>query len=117
MIYSPPHFNDPFHPSVYDSITGWAAHARVRWLVALTLAGVAVGAALVLTDWRRAPLAGLVLVASAVGAWGLLEQRTATPHSRVVRAAQTLLVLLGTLGAVIGGFALLFWVMGPAPVL
>jgi hypothetical protein len=117
MIYSPPHFNDPFHPSVYDGITGWAAHTRVRWLVALTIAGIGVGTALVVTDWRRAPLAGLLLVASAIGAWGLLEQRTATPHSRGVRVAQSLLVLLGTLGAIVGGFTVLFWVMGPAPVL
>ena len=117
MIDSPPHFNDPLHPSVYDGITGWAAHARVRWLVVLTVAGMAVGTALVVTDWRRAPLAGLVLVASAVGGWGLVEQRAAVPHSRRVRLAQALLVVLGTLGAVVGGFAVLFWVMGPAPVL
>jgi hypothetical protein len=117
MIYSPPHFDDPFHPSVYDAITGWAAHAGQRLLAALTIVGLMAGSGLVATDWRRAPLAGLVLVASAVGGWGLLEQRARVPHSAGIRMAQGLLVLLGTLGAVIGGFAVLFWVMGPAPVL
>ena len=117
MIYSPPHFNDPFHASVYDAITDWASHARQRLLVALTIAGIVAGTVLVATDWRRTPIAGLTLVMSAIGGWGLLEQRTRLPHSREIRVAQGVLVLLGTLGAVVGGFAVLFWVMGPAPVL
>jgi hypothetical protein len=117
MIDSPPHFNDPSHPSVYDAVTGWAAHARVRWLVAITIAGIAVGVTLVAIDWRRGPLAGLMLMASAIGAWGLVEQRATVPHSKRVRLAQAMLVLLGMIGAVVGGFTVLFWVMGPAPVL
>lgn len=117
MIYSPPHFNDPLHPSVYDGITGWASHTRVRWLVALTIVSIAIGIAVVAIEWRRAPLAGLTLVASAIGGWGLLEQGTRVPHSRGVQVAQWVLVALGTLGAIVGGFTVLFWVMGPAPVL
>jgi hypothetical protein len=117
MIHSPPHFNDPSHPSVYDAITGWASRARQRLLLGLTISGIGVAAALIATDWRRAPIAGLVLVVSAIGGWGLLEQRTRIPHSREIRAAQAVLVLLGMLGAVVGGFAVLFWIMGPAPVL
>ena len=117
MIYSPPHFNDPSRPSVYDGITGWASHARQRSLVSLTIAGIVIGMTVVLLDWRRGPLAGLVLVASAIGVWGLLEQRAAVPHSRWIQVAQGLLVLLGTVGAIVGGLAVLFWIMGPAPVL
>lgn len=117
MIYSPPHYDGSNHPSVYDGITGWAAHAQQRLLAGLAAAGIAAGVALLVSDRRRVAVAGLLLVASAVGVWGLLEQRAATPHSVVIRVAQALSVVLGTIAAVLGGFALLFWVMGPAPVL
>ena len=117
MTNSPPHYGDLRHQSLYDVITGWASHAQQRLLAALAAAGLVAGIALVVSDWRRVPIAGLLLIASAVGAWGLLEQRTATPHSVLIRVLQGLLVLLGTIAAIMGGFALLFWVMGPAPVL
>ena len=116
MIY-PPHYDDPRHPSVYDGITGWASHAQQRMLIALTLAGVVAWAVLLMVDWRHGPAAGLLLTVSAVSGWGLLEQRAATPHSGFIRVAQVLLVVLGTITAAVGGFALLYWVMGPAPVL
>jgi hypothetical protein len=117
MIYSPPHFDDPQHASIYDGITGWASHARQRWLASIAFAGSVGGAALLLVDWRHVPFAGLLLTGAAVGAWGLIEQRAMVPHSMATTIAQALLVVLGMIAAIVGGFGALFWVMGPAPVL
>jgi hypothetical protein len=117
MILAPVHYDDPRHPSIYDAITGWASQARARTLAAVALGGVADWAALFAADWRLAPAAGVLLTLSAVSGWGLLEQRAATPHSLFITVAQVLLFVAGTVAAVISGFAVLFWVMGPAPVL
>jgi hypothetical protein len=117
MIYSPPHYDDPRHPSLYDGITGWASHAQQRFLTGIAVAGILEWTGLVILDWRQGPGAGFLLTLSAVAGWGLLEQRAAIPHAALITAAQVLLVILGTITAVMGGFAWLFWVMGPAPVL
>lgn len=117
MILAPAHYDDPRHPSVYDAITGWASHARARILAAVAIGGMADWGALFAADWRLTPAAGILLTLSAVSGWGLLEQHAATPHSRLITTAQILLFLAGTVAAVVSGFAVLFWVMGPAPVL
>jgi hypothetical protein len=117
MIWRPSHFDDSPHPSVYDGLTGWASHARQRSLVAIAVAGAGAWAAVLGVDWRHGPMAACLLTASAVAAWGLLEQRATSPHSGLITAAELVLVILGTVTAVVSGFALLFWVMGPAPVL
>jgi hypothetical protein len=117
MIYQPAHFDDPRHPSLYDGLTGWASHARPRALATIALGGIAVWALILGIDWRHGPMAACLLTLSAVAAWGLLEQRSATPHSGLIAAAELVLVVLGTATAVVSGFAVLFWIMGPAPVL
>ena len=68
-------------------------------------------------EWRHLPIAGFLLTSSAVAGWGLVEQRATTPHSTSIKVVQGLLMVIGTLAAVIGGFALLFWVMVLVPVL
>ncbi len=117
MIYAPPHHPDPPHHSLYEGLTGWASHARQRVLVGLGASSLMIGSAVIAVDWRRAPVAGLSLVMATVACWGLLEQRAQIPHSAVIRMAQGLLVALGALGAIVAGLGLLFWAMGPAPVL
>jgi hypothetical protein len=117
MIYSPPHFDDPRHPSLYDGLTGWASHAQQRLLLGIAVVGILEWTGLVLLDWRHGPAAGFLLTLSAVAGWGLVEQRAARPHAALTTVAQVLLMILGTIAAVVGGFAWLFWVMGPAPVL
>lgn len=117
MIYSPPHFDDPLHPSFYGGIAGWASHAQQRLLIGIAVAGILEWTGLVILDWRDGPAAGFLLTLSAVAGWGLLEQRASMPHAASIRAAQLLLIILGTITAVVGGFAWLFWIMGPAPVL
>lgn len=117
MILSRPHYDDPQHPSLYDGLTGWASRAPQRLLGGLVAAGIVAAGVILAVDWRRFPVSGLLLTVSAVAAWGLLEQRATAPHSALVATTQTILVVLGTVTAVVAGFGLLFWVMGPAPVL
>jgi hypothetical protein len=117
MIATRQHYDDPRHPSVYDAITRWASHARPRTLSAVAAGGAVIWAAFLAADWRLGPAAAILLTVSAVSAWGLLEQRAAMPHTPLTATAQLLLFVLGTLAAVVSGFAWLFWVMGPAPVL
>jgi hypothetical protein len=117
MFVARQHYDDPRHPSIYDAITGWASHARPRTLSAVAVAGAAAWAALVAVDWRLGPAAAVLLTSSAISAWGLLEQRAATAHTALTTVTQRLLFALGTAAAVVSGFAWLFWVMGPAPVL
>jgi hypothetical protein len=117
MIYSPPHFNDPRHPSLYDGITGWASHAQQGLLIGIAVAAILEWTGLVILDWRQGPAAGFLLTLGAVAGWGLLEQRASTSHATLITAAQVLLIILGTITALVGGFAWLFWIMGPAPVL
>jgi hypothetical protein len=117
MIYSPPHFDDPMHPSLYDGITNWASHARQWILIGIVMMGIAALGVLLVMDWRYVPILAFLVAGAAMGGWGLLEQRAAMPHSALIRVAQICLVVLGTIAAGVGGFALLFWAMGPAPVL
>ena len=117
MIYSPPHYDDSRHPSLYDGITGWASHAQQRMLAGIAVVGLVALGFLLVMDWRNGPIAGFLLTGSAVAGWGLLEQRAVIPHSALIRVAQVILVVLGTIAAVVGGFAVLFSVMGPAPAL
>jgi hypothetical protein len=117
MILASAHYDDPRHPSIYDAITGWASHAGARTLAVMAVAGLVDWAALFVADWRLAPAAAILLTLSAVSAWGLLEQRATSPQSVLRATAQSLLFVAGTVAAVVSGFALLFWVMGPAPVL
>jgi hypothetical protein len=77
--------------SLHAGITRWAGHADVTVLVLLSV--------------------------SAVGAWGLVEQKTAHPHSRLVVLAEWLLAIIGGMTAAAGALGILFWLLGPAPIL
>jgi len=103
--------------SLYSEITSWASHARPWGLVLLALLALAGSVGVVLVDWHRWPLAALLLSASTVGAWGLLDQKTVQPHSRAIRALEWLLVGLGIFAALMGGLGVFFWLLGPAPIL
>jgi hypothetical protein len=85
--------------SLYDGITEWASHAPRKVLSGLTAAGIVIGTAVIATDWRQAPVAGLLLVAAAIGGWGLIEQRASTPHSRLIRVTRGVLPRPLALGA------------------
>jgi formate hydrogenlyase subunit 3/multisubunit Na+/H+ antiporter MnhD subunit len=115
VIYTPPHFDDPMHSSLYDGITNWATHAQQWLLASVATLGIGVLGVVAAIDWRFVPVAGCLVTATTVAGWGLLEQRAAKPHSAWTRAVQTSLVIVGSIGAILSGCAFLFWVMGPAP--
>lgn len=103
--------------SLYQGITTWAASAPSRTLgllVASSLAGVA---AILAVDWHRWPVAGWLVTAASIGGWGLVDHRATRPLGRPARVAKAFLVGLGTVAALLGGLGLLFWLMGPAPIL
>lgn len=103
--------------SLYQGVTTWAATANPRTLGFILASSLIGGAALLVLDWHRWPLAGLLVTAGSIGGWGLIEQRAARPLSPVAVAVKGVLVGLGTIAAVLGGLGLLFWLMGPAPIL
>jgi hypothetical protein len=108
-------FPSPDSPqdSLYSAVMDRASHASTRRL-ALLLAGTMVGAALVLgaaqTLW---PLAALCGTGSAIALWGLVAHETARHPIRVLNWLQQLLVVLGTLLAVVAGLAIFLWILGP----
>lgn len=103
--------------SLHAGITRWAGHADITVLALLTILGAAGTIVMVTVDWRRWPLAALLLSVSAVGAWGLVEQKTAHPHSRLVVLVEWLLAGIGGMTAAAGALGILFWLLGPAPIL
>ncbi|HEX9894784.1 MAG TPA: hypothetical protein VGA78_12720 [Gemmatimonadales bacterium] len=107
----------PEAESVYAAVTRWAGHASLRLLTLFTTIGFGGAALVLLVDWRRWPLAGLLLGAGAIGTWGIVEQRAHRPHSRMVNAAEWTLAVVGTLIAMLAALGLFFWAMGPAPIL
>jgi hypothetical protein len=116
MIQSARH-PDLENQSLYGGITAWASHARHAVLAALAVTGLIGAGAVLLIDWHRLPLALFLTTGTTIGVWGLVEQRAHVPHSTAITLSQRVLVVAGTIAAALGGFGLLFWVMGPAPVL
>ena len=103
--------------SLHAGITRWAGRADATVLALLAILGTGGAAVMLTVDWRRWPLAAMLLSVSAVGTWGLVEQKTARPHSRLVIAAEWLLAGLGGAAAAMGALGILFWLLGPAPIL
>jgi hypothetical protein len=103
--------------SLHAGITRWAGRADVTVLILLTVLGAVGTVVMVTVDWRRWPLAALLVSISAVGAWGLVEQKTAYPHSRLVVLLEWLLASIGGMAAAAGALGILFWLLGPAPIL
>ena len=117
MIRSAPEPEAARNESLYQGITTWAAHADRPLLATMLILGLAGAPAVVLLDWRIWPAAALLITVSTVAAWGLIEQQVSSRRSFAVSAAQWLLVAVGTITAVLASFGLLFWLMGPAPIL
>lgn len=107
----------PRPESLYAAVTRWAAHARPSTLRLLATLGLGGAGGILLLDWTRWPLAGVLLTLSTIGAWGLVEQRAAHPRTVLVAATESALTGLGTVVAALVALGLLFWLMGPAPVL
>lgn len=103
--------------SLHAGIIRWACQAD-RTLLAL-LAGIGTTGTLVimLVDWRVWPAAGMLLSVGMVGSWGLVDQQAGSPHSRLVRVVAALLATIGGGAAALAALGILFWLLGPAPIL
>jgi hypothetical protein len=62
-------------------------------------------------------LAALFVMTAAIALWGLMEQLLPPPRRAVVDLAQWLLVGIGGVAAILSALGILFWILGPAPVL
>lgn len=109
---------DQFEPESIDAgITRWASHAALPTLTVLLMLGIIGSPLILLFGWQRWPVAGLLLTAATIAAWGLVEQRARHPHTRLVVLSESLLTGLGVLLAVATALGFLFALLGPAPIL
>ncbi|MEO8294487.1 MAG: hypothetical protein ABI613_03150 [Gemmatimonadota bacterium] len=114
-MYSPTQRLASRHESPYAALQRWTGTAPERLLRVMLFACAAGVAGIILLQNDHFILASPMVTLGSVGGWGLLgrEPRPSTG----TRALGFILCLIGTLSLVIGGFALLMRVMGPAPVL
>jgi len=68
-----------------------------------------------LLDWHQWALAGLLLSATSIGVWGLIEHWAAQPHSRLVALTEHLLAGLGCAVGFAAALGFLLRLLGPAP--
>ena len=83
-------------------------------LLAIASAGVAT---VLFVAWHLWPLASLLAALGSFGAWGLIEHRAPSRRGFLLRAAQATVAGVGALAAVTGVLGVLFWALGPAPIL
>jgi len=108
---------EPRPEPITEAVARWARLASTRLLAAAALLGAGTAAAVLLLDWHWWPAAALSIAVAAFGIWGTLERHYPRPHSLLVRAAKGAAVALGAAGVVVGALGLLFWLLGPAPIL
>lgn len=105
------------HESIYTGVTRWAAQAESHLLQVMALAGVLGSLAVVLVDSSRWPVVTPMITMATIAGWGLLKRGEGQLPTRARRLLEAALVALGSLAAVVAAFALLVWIMGPAPIL
>lgn len=101
--------------SIYTAVTRWAGHAPPPVLRILTVAGLLGAGSVVLLDWRWWPLAGSALAVSAIGLWGLVDQRAPRPLTRGVTIAEQLLTIFGLVVGGVAAIGVLLLALGDAP--
>ncbi len=101
--------------SIDVALARWVIHAHPRALLLMSVLGLGGSIAVLLLDWRKWAFAGLLLTASAVGGWGLVQHRAARPHSRAVVITEHLLAALACLIGFFGVVGLLLGLLGQAP--
>lgn len=104
---------DAAHDSLYSVIMDRASHASTRRL-ALLLVATLLGAGVVIAAARAFwPIAALSGTGSAIALWGLLAHESTRHPTRVLSLLQQLLVVVGTLLAVVAALAIFLWILGP----
>jgi hypothetical protein len=98
--------------SIYSIIGRCALATATPYLVALLLLSAGSAVLLRSLSW---PLASLFITTAAICLWGLLERIFPEPRRIVVDVAEWILVVMGTIAAVLASFGILFWILGPSP--
>jgi hypothetical protein len=112
-LHAPPSEHEP--ESIYAAVTRWATHAPPQALTITSILGLGGAITVLLLDWHQWALAGLLLTATTIGAWGLIEHKAAQPHSRLVALTEHLLAGLGCVLGFAAALGLLLGLLGPAP--
>ena len=99
-----------------EAIARWGRLASLRLLRVLGAVAVAGIGIVLAVDWHRWPVASLLAALGCFAGWGMLAHQ---PERRglPLRVAQTALAALGAITGAAGVLGLLFWALGPAPIL
>jgi len=93
---------------------GRRASPRLLWIMAAA-AATGIGIILVI-DWHRWPLASVLAAFGCFGVWGLVEHHEQRGRG-TLRLIQGAAAVLGGIAAIAGLLGVLFWILGPAPIL
>jgi hypothetical protein len=99
--------------SLYRFVTRVARSASDRQLWAALAGAVVVVVAIVLTGLERWPVAAIAGTCMTIALWALIEHHPGGAHPRAVSLLEQLLVVAGSLLAVLAAYGALFWVLGP----
>jgi hypothetical protein len=117
MVRSDPHHSVNGGESLYDLVARCAAAARPVSLAGIALVCGAAAAAVLRLNIDAWPLAMFFLTTFATCLWGILEQLPPIRPRWLIKSLQIVLAVVGSAAAAAGATGVLFWIMGPAPVL
>jgi hypothetical protein len=100
-----------------EAIARWGRLASPRLLRILGAVAVTGTGIVLAVDWRRWPVASLLAALGCFAGWGLLAHQPQERAGLPLRLAQTALAAVGAVTAGVGLLGLLFWALGPAPIL
>lgn len=103
--------------SIYAGITRWAARAERHLLEVMFWSGSLGSLAIAVIDTGHFLIATPMITLASIGGWGLAERDRRQHASRLSQFLEATFLVLGCLSAIVGSFALLIWIMGPAPIL
>ena len=110
--------HDPRPPEPIDEAIARLGRLASPRLLSILGSVAAVGVAgVLLIDWQRWPIASLLGALACFAAWGLIEHRDPGNSGLLLRVTQQAVVALGAIATITGLLGMLFWALGPAPIL
>jgi hypothetical protein len=103
--------------SPFAAMRRWARGQTRHLFLVMAVAGILGAAAVIVIDEAQMIFCAPMISLASLGGWGLLLKRNQTRASRADRLLSALLAGVGGLALLIAVFGLLFWAMGPAPIL
>ena len=100
-----------------EAMARWGRLASPRLLRVLGVVAVAGIGIVLAVNWHRWPVASLLAALGCFAGWGMLAHQPQERRGLPLRVAQTAFAVLGAATAAAGLLGLLFWALGPAPIL